>query len=308
MKTKIVPYDPQFKQAFHDITMAWLAKDFTVEPQHTAMLTNPEREVLAAGGEVFFALENGQPVGTVALKSHGNGVYELTKLGVSTNAQGGGYGRKLCEAVIDCFKAKNGKRLFLETHTMLTAAMHLYEKLGFELDTNPNGEVYECTNSYMEWRSKPMSYDVSINHATTQDDVAAVKKIFQAFVEFLPIDLGFQGIDDEMARFPDGYEFLLLAKLGDKPVGAVALKKHDKNVCEMKRLFVLSSAQGTGTGRKLCERLLDEAKEQGYTTMLLDSLKRLETAVKLYQKLGFEEIEPYNFNPADDVVYMSRAL
>ena len=32
MTSHIISYDPKYKKAFHDITMAWLAKDFTVEP------------------------------------------------------------------------------------------------------------------------------------------------------------------------------------------------------------------------------------------------------------------------------------
>jgi len=307
MKTEIISYDPAYKQAFYDITMQWLAKDFTVEPQHTAMLTNPEGELLDGGGDVFFALEDGRAVGTVGLKCHGNGVYELTKLGVDPSAQGGGYGRKLCEAVIERFQKKGGKRLFLETHSMLTHAMALYEKLNFKLGKNPDGETYLCTNCYMEWQPS-RAKAVTIAAATSKADIAAVKTIFQAFIDFLPIDLGFQGIDDEMDQFPQGYAFLLLARLDGVPVGAVALKEHTPETCEMKRLFVLPGAQGSGAGRLLCEHLMADAAARGYQTMLLDSLRRLETAVALYRKLGFKEIAPYNFNPEDDVIYMSRPL
>jgi len=308
MNSKIIPYDPLYKQAFHDITMAWLAKDFTVEPQHTAMLTDPEAELLKAGGDVFFALEDGRAVGTVGLKSHGDGVFELTKLGVDPSAQSNGYGRKLCEAVIESFKKKNGTRLFLETHTMLASALVLYEKLGFEVRKNPNGKTYQCTDCYMEWQSNFEAAAITIAPATSKTDVAAVKTIFKAFIKFLPIDLGFQGIDDEMQHFPQGYECLLLAKLGGKPIGAVALKEHSPETCEMKRLFVLPGAQGSGAGRLLCERLIKTATTKGYKTMLLDSLKRLDAAVSLYRKLGFSEIEPYNFNPEGDVIYMHLAL
>lgn len=304
----ITAYDPQYRQAFHDITMRWLAKDFTVEPQHTAMLTNPEAELLEGGGEVFFALEDGCAVGTVALKHHGGGVYELTKLGVDDSAKGGGHGKRLCEAVIERFQAQGGKRLFLESHTMLTAAMRLYEKLGFVMGTNPAGGVYECTNCYMEWHGAAPALSLTIERAESPEDIIAVKQIFREFVEFLPIDLGFQGIEEEMARFPGDFKFLLLAKLAGKPVGAVALKEHTPDVCEMKRLFVRPEAQGSGAGRKLCEHLMKDAKDAGYKTMLLDSLRRLDAAVALYKKLGFQEIEPYNFNPEGDVVYMKRAL
>ena len=155
MMGKIISYDPVYKQAFYDITMAWLARDFTVEPQHTAMLTDPEGELLEGGGDVFFAIEKGRAVGTVGLKAHGKGVFELTKLGVDPAAQGGGYGCQLCEAVIESFKKKGGKRLFLESHTMLKPAIALYEKLNFRIAENPKGETYLCTNCYMEWQGKP---------------------------------------------------------------------------------------------------------------------------------------------------------
>lgn len=150
--------------------------------------------------------------------------------------------------------------------------------------------------------------EITIERATSTDDVAAVKAIFQAFIDFLPIDLGFQGIDEEMQAFPGFYEFMLIAKHDGVAVGAVALKKHDDDVCEMKRLYVLPEGRGTGAGRLLCERLLNDAKSAGYGIMLLDSLRRLEAAVALYHKLGFKETEPYNFNPEDDVIYMKRAL
>lgn len=149
---------------------------------------------------------------------------------------------------------------------------------------------------------------LTIEHAKTPEDIAAVKSIFEAFIDFLPIDLGFQGIDDEMEQFPGFYQLMLIAKRNGVPVGAVALKEHDPAVCEMKRLYVLPEGRGTGAGRLLCEQLLQEARALGYSKMLLDSLRRLEAAVALYEKLGFEEIEPYNFNPEDDVVYMERAL
>ncbi len=305
----ITAYNPAFKQAFYDLNIAWLEKYFTVEDVHRKVLADPEGTVLHSGGEVFFAVHDEKAVGTVAVKHCGGGVYELTKLGVDDGAQGLGLGRALCKAVIDWFQAKGGKLLFLETHTKLKPAMHLYETLGFVATENPAPDVYEGTDCYMEWRARPAGNPaVTIAKAESPEDIKATKEIFRAFSEWLPIDLGFQNFEAEMARFPEGYVHLLLAKLGGKPVGAVALKGHSSDVCEMKRLYMLPEAQGTGAGRKLCEQLLVDAKALGYQTMLLDSLARLEAAVALYKKLGFEEIEPYNFNPEDDVLYMSRAL
>ncbi|TNE67135.1 MAG: GNAT family N-acetyltransferase [Alphaproteobacteria bacterium] len=150
---RIIPYDAQYKQAFYDLNMAWLQAYFTVEPIHRTVLSDPEGNILAGGGEVFFALAGDRVVGTVAVRVEGGGAYELTKLGVDPAAQGGGIGRKLCETVIDWYRARpDGRRLFLETHSKLKPAMRLYEKLGFVLCANPGAGEYEGTDCYMEWR------------------------------------------------------------------------------------------------------------------------------------------------------------
>ena len=50
------------------------------------------------------------------------------------------------------------------------------------------------------------------------------------------------------------------------------------------------------------------ARGLGYHSMKLDSLRRLEPAVQLYRRYGFEEIAPYNYNPEADVVYFEKNL
>lgn len=148
----IVPYDPKYRQAFYDINIAWLQKYFTVEPVHRKVLADPETHILADGGKVFFAVENNTVIGTVAVKIEDDNAYELTKLAVSDKAQGKGVGRSLCKQVIDFFQDKKGSLLFLETHTKLKPAMHIYEKLGFRLSENPKGDIYQGTDCYMVWQ------------------------------------------------------------------------------------------------------------------------------------------------------------
>ena len=149
---------------------------------------------------------------------------------------------------------------------------------------------------------------VTIDLATSDEDIAAVKQLFREYAQGLPIPLDFQGFDDEMATFPKGYDFLLLARLDGNPIGAVACKPHSVGCCEMKRLFVRPAGLGQGIGKTLSLDLMTRAKDFGYDAMALDSLRRLKPAVKLYESLGFTEIEPYNYNPEDDVVYMRRDL
>jgi len=148
----LVPYEVAYKQAFYDLNRAWLDADFKMEAIDEVILGDPEAAILSKGGEIFFTVAEGKAVGTVAMKVVSDGVFELTKLGVDPTVQRGGMGRALCEKVIERFKARDGSKLFLETNTVLTPAIKLYERLGFVAMDPPEPSPYERSNYYMEWR------------------------------------------------------------------------------------------------------------------------------------------------------------
>lgn len=149
---ELVPYHIDYQQAFYDLNRRWLEEFFEVEPIDHTVLSDPETHILAKGGEVFFTLVDGKPAGTVAMKIQGPGLFELTKLAVDPDVQQGGMGRALCEKVIERFQARGGKTLYLETNTLLTPAIRLYEKLNFVEMAPPEPSPYERANYYMEWR------------------------------------------------------------------------------------------------------------------------------------------------------------
>ena len=76
----------------------------------------------------------------------------------------------------------------------------------------------------------------------------------------------------------------------------------------MKRLYVRPSFREHKIGKMLVEKLIASAKEKGYTKMRLDSLNKLEAAIRLYKNLGFKHIPAYYDNPLNGVVYMEKEL
>lgn len=151
---------------------------------------------------------------------------------------------------------------------------------------------------------------ITVSRATSQDDIIAAKALFQAYADSLEYSIEYQGFSDEMARFPEGYDLILVATSGDTTVGTVGLKSHkgSKTLCEMKRMFVTPDARGLGAGRILADVLMTEAKAHGYKVMLLDTLKRWKAAHALYISIGFEEAEPFEHFPQPDVIYLKRHL
>jgi putative acetyltransferase len=162
----------------------------------------------------------------------------------------------------------------------------------------------------------------SIETAERGVDVASVRALMREYVEFLGVDLGFQGVEKELAELPGKYAppkgALFLARLGSaresrdsgagEPAGCVALRPLGGEACEMKRLFVRPEYRGYGIGKALAERAIEAARELGYERIRLDTLERLDDAVRLYLALGFARIEPYCENPLPGAMFWEKRL
>lgn len=148
---RIVPYDPRWRADFARLNLEWLQRWFTVEPVDREVLGDPERHILADGGQVLFAVDAaGRALGTVALRHEGQGVYELTKMAVDPQARGRGIGRQLLQAAVDAWRALGGRELFLESSRKLGPALALYESAGFRHRPAPRpGTHYARADVYM---------------------------------------------------------------------------------------------------------------------------------------------------------------
>ena|SRR5437867_5095184 len=125
----------------------------------------------------------------------------------------------------------------------------------------------------------------------------------------------FANWDQEFAALPGIYGpprgRLLLATHEGVPAGCVALKPHDADVCELKRLYVSPDFRGHDIGRLLVTSLVREARELGYRRMVLDSHVAMKQAHRLYESVGFERVEtPADFPEAlkPIVVFMELPL
>jgi GNAT superfamily N-acetyltransferase len=151
-----------------------------------------------------------------------------------------------------------------------------------------------------------------IRHAAFPRDADEVRTLFQEYVDGLGVDLGFQGFHDEVAQLPGKYAApdgrLLLAWHGDEAVGCIAMRRIDSDVCEMKRLYVRPQARGESLGRRLVERLCDEARGAGYSRICLDTLASMASAQRLYESMGFRPIDPYVYNPLPGTRFLSLDL
>ncbi len=139
--------------------------------------------------------------------------------------------------------------------------------------------------------------------------------LLREYASSLDFDLDFQNFKQELTCLPQEYAppdgRLLLAmdeEDGTQIAGCIALRKLNKDTCEMKRLYVRPAFRSRGIGKGLALTLIEEAHKIGYTSMRLDTVSSMKEAIALYHALGFTEIEPYRYNPLKDALFMELTL
>jgi len=153
---------------------------------------------------------------------------------------------------------------------------------------------------------------LKIVQAGTSEEVAQARALFEEYAASLDFDLHFQNFREELACLPGEYTepfgCLLVAWQGDQAAGCVALRKMEKDICEMKRLYVRPAFRNRGVGRSLARAIIDQAKERGYARMRLDTVPAMKEAQALYESLGFNRISPYRFNPVPGTAFLELTL
>ena len=153
-----------------------------------------------------------------------------------------------------------------------------------------------------------------IVEATTAEQIEQVRSLFGEYRAQLPVEYCARSFDAEIAGLPGAYSrpkgALLLATVIGQPVGCVGLRPFPREgTCEMKRLYVRPAFRAAKLGRRLVERLLQEARFAGYSSMRLDSHPpTMQTAVAMYRELGFREVRPDPLEPVEGLIYMELAL
>lgn len=129
---RIVDYVPAHQPYFEKFNRDWIEKYFVMEPVDEFVLTDPEEVLLKPGGAVLMAEYDGEVAGTVALRKVDDKTFEFTKMAVDSNFQRRGIAEALSYASFEKAKELGATTVILYSNSILTPAIHLYEKLGFK--------------------------------------------------------------------------------------------------------------------------------------------------------------------------------
>jgi putative acetyltransferase len=153
---------------------------------------------------------------------------------------------------------------------------------------------------------------IEIRAASSPEDLAAVRALFQEYWDSFGFTPCFQGFGRELAALPGDYAppsgRLLIAAAGGEPAGCVALRRIDGARAEAKRLFVRPAFRGSGLGRRLLEAIIAEARAAGYRELVGDTMPVMERALAMYDRMGFERCEPYLADPTPGAICIRLIL
>ena len=105
---------------------------------------------------------------------------------------------------------------------------------------------------------------------------------------------------DFFASYNNVYiDTVLVVYENGEAIGCGAFKEFDEVTAEIKRMFVLPEQRGKGLAKYILNAIEDWASEMGYTNYILETSPKLESAIALYKKMGYEIIP--NFKQYIDV-------
>jgi GNAT superfamily N-acetyltransferase len=174
----------------------------------------------------------------------------------------------------------------------------------------------EYLEASMGTASDTVGRPLTVTTAAT-DVYAVVEPLFREYGQWvagrLEQDVGITFTEADLARHHEGFRGelprllgsrgrLLVARLGDNPVGVGTLKPVDGTTAEIKRMYVRPAAQGLGVGRAILARLVQDARAEGYATVRLETLRFMTTAQAMYRAFDFVEVARFDGSEAANTV------
>ena len=145
----IQTFEDRYASNFERLNRVWLENYGLLEDSDIPYLQSPYESIIAPGGQIFFAFDNWQVIGTSAAIIRGKNI-EIAKLAVESSYQRKGVGRNLTENVLEYARSISSEKVFLVSNSRLKPALRLYETMGFEYASLPEHTAYESADVYME--------------------------------------------------------------------------------------------------------------------------------------------------------------
>ena len=140
--------------------------------------------------------------------------------------------------------------------------------------------------------------DHLIRSIGADDDMAMAAIIRTVMPEFGAVGSGFAISDPEVDWMSRAYAeprhaYFVLERDGAVLGGAgiAPLVGGDAGTCELRKMYFLPQARGSGAGAAMMSRCLEAARDAGFRQCYLETLTGMDAAQRLYERSGFRRID-----------------
>jgi putative acetyltransferase len=135
--------------------------------------------------------------------------------------------------------------------------------------------------------------ELSVRSATNADGEPIKNLIYSVLTEYGLVPEP-DGTDSDIADVEVNYirrggVFEVLENAEGKLLGTVGLYPMDSQTVELRKMYFAPELRGHGMGKKTLTRMIERARELGFTRIYLETASQLKEAIGLYKKFGFTQ-------------------
>jgi GNAT superfamily N-acetyltransferase len=144
-------------------------------------------------------------------------------------------------------------------------------------------------------------------------DEAAFRELNEAWIagNFVVEEKDWEVLNDPVGQILQRRGAIFMAIKDNVAVGTCALLLMETGAFEVAKMTVSEECRGLGIGKKLLTHVIEHARATGASRLYLETNSKLQSAVHVYESLGFRHLPPERVHPSPYAranVYMEMLL
>ena len=138
-------------------------------------------------------------------------------------------------------------------------------------------------------------------HPITESDDPLIAEIIRTNLKKFHLDIPgtvyFDPEVDHLSQYynmlPDKRHYFIVTDRAGQMLGGCGLAEFDgfDRCAELQKLYLIDAVKGKGISKYLVQVVEDFARKAGYKKLYLETHTNLETAIRLYEKVGYRQID-----------------
>lgn len=149
-------------------------------------------------------------------------------------------------------------------------------------------EILKIFAEYHKWRMKTLyKYKPEMLQEFFGKSESDFNRIIQSYESAISTGIPYENFISFFENKLKGYYKLHLLKTEEKFVGQASIERYSNKILVLHKMYVKPAYRGKKLGVKILNRIVQTAKEDGFSKIYLETLPILKSAIKTYENFGF---------------------